>query len=226
MKILIVEDDQKVRKHVKGALQAEGYSVEECEDGEEAQWLLENYSYDLAILDLMLPEKDGIGIVKQIRRKGISLPILFLSGRAEVSDRVHGLDAGADDYLTKPFSTLELLARVRALLRRRSPITPSVLKFEDLEMDLTRRTVSRAGQSIELTNREFELLRLLLESAPNPVNKAVITEKIWDRCFDSETALVNVHINHLRQKIHLPGLPPLLHTIRGVGFILKHPTDK
>ncbi|QSR87862.1 response regulator transcription factor [Methylacidiphilum caldifontis] len=226
MKVLIVEDDQKVRKHVKAALQAEGYTVDECEEGEEAQWLLENYNYDLAILDLMLPGKDGISIVRQIRRQGYSIPVLFLSGRSAVSDRVHGLDAGGDDYLTKPFSTIELLARVRALLRRRSPISPTKLKFEDLEMDLTRRTVSRAGHPIELTNREFELLRLLLESAPNPVNKAIITEKIWDRCFDSETALVNVHINHLRQKIHLAGLPPLLHTVRGVGFILKRPTDK
>ncbi|WP_018290710.1 response regulator transcription factor [Verrucomicrobium sp. 3C] len=221
MRILIAEDDRKIWKHVKAALQAEGYTAEVAEDGEEALWLAQNYPFDLLILDLMLPERDGISVVRQLRRSGSRLPVLFLTGRADVEDRVRGLDAGADDYLGKPFSTQELLARVRALLRRQSPTLTSRLRFEDIEMDLVARTVIRGDQHIDLTNREFELLRLFIEHAPNPVSKALILEKIWDRCFDSETTLVNVHVNHLRQKLHLPGKAPLLQTIRGIGFALR-----
>jgi len=221
MRILFAEDDPKVGRHVRDALTAEGYAVDWAQDGQEAVWLSENYAFDLLVLDIMLPERDGISVVRQLRRTGNVVPILFLTARNEVQDRAMGLDAGADDYLVKPFSIVELLARVRALLRRQRPQLASRLKVEDLEMDLLARTVSRGGIQIELTNREFSLLELLITSSPKPVSKAVIIDRVWDRYFDSETNLVNVYVNHLRKKIDLPGFPPLLHTLRGVGFVLR-----
>ncbi len=221
MKILFAEDDRKVGKHVKDALTAEGYAVDWIEDGQEALWLAENYNFDLVVLDIMLPERDGISVLRQLRRSGNTVPVLFLTARSDVNDRAFGLDAGADDYLVKPFSVVELLARVRALIRRQRPQLSSQLKVEDLEMDLLGRTVTRAGQQISLTNREFSLLELLMTASPKPVSKAMIIDRVWDRYFDSETNLVNVYVNHLRKKIDLPGCEPLLHTVRGVGFVLR-----
>jgi len=221
MKILFAEDDRKVGKHVKDALAAEGYTVDWVEDGHEALWLSENHQFDLIVLDIMLPERDGISILRHLRRSGNTTPVLFLTARSEVQDRAFGLDAGADDYLVKPFSVVELLARVRALLRRQRPELTNRLTVEDLAMDLIARTVTRAGQAIELTNREFSLLELLMTASPKPVSKAMIIDRVWDRSFDSETNLVNVYVNHLRKKIDLPGLNPLLQTIRGVGFVLR-----
>jgi two-component system copper resistance phosphate regulon response regulator CusR len=221
MKILFAEDDRKVGKHVKDALAAEGYTVDWVEDGHEALWLSENHQFDLIVLDIMLPERDGISILRHLRRSGNTTPVLFLTARSEVQDRAFGLDAGADDYLVKPFSVVELLARVRALFRRQRPELTNRLTVEDLAMDLIARTVTRAGQPIELTNREFSLLELLMTASPKPVSKAMIIDRVWDRSFDSETNLVNVYINHLRKKIDLPGLNPLLQTIRGVGFVLR-----
>ena len=221
MKILFAEDDRKVGKHVKDALTAEGYAVDWVEDGHEALWLAENYHFDLIVLDIMLPERDGVSILRHLRRSGNTTPVLFLTARSEVQDRAFGLDAGADDYLVKPFSVVELLARVRALFRRQRPELTNRLKIEDLEMNLLARTVTRAGQPIVLTNREFSLLELLMTACPKPVSKAMIIDRVWDRSFDSETNLVSVYVNHLRKKIDLPGLNPLLHTIRGVGFVLR-----
>ena len=221
MKILFAEDDRKVGKHVKDALTAEGYAVDWVDDGHEALWLAENYHFDLIVLDIMLPDRDGISILRQLRRSGNTVPVLFLTARSDVQDRAFGLDAGADDYLVKPFSVVELLARVRALFRRQRPELTNRLKVENLEMDLLARTVSRAGQPIALTNREFSLLELLMTASPKPVSKAMIIDRVWDRSFDSETNLVNVYVNHLRKKIDLPGLDPLLHTIRGVGIVLR-----
>jgi len=221
MKILFAEDDRKVGKHVKDALTAEGYTVDWVEDGHEALWLSENHQFDLIVLDIMLPERDGISILRHLRRSGNTTPVLFLTARSEVQDRAFGLDAGADDYLVKPFSVVELLARVRALFRRQRPELTNRLTVEDLAMDLIARTVTRAGQAIELTNREFSLLELLMTASPKPVSKAMIIDRVWDRSFDSETNLVNVYVNHLRKKIDLPGLNPLLQTIRGVGFVLR-----
>jgi len=221
MKILFAEDDRKVGKHVKDALTAEGYTADWAQDGQEALWLAENYHYDLIVLDIMLPERDGISILRQLRRSANTVPVLFLTARSDVHDRAFGLDAGADDYLVKPFSVVELLARVRALFRRQRPELTNRLTVEDLEMDLLARTVTRAGQLIVLTNREFSLLELLVTASPKPVSKAMIIDRVWDRSFDSETNLVNVYVNHLRKKIDLPGLNPLLQTIRGVGFVLR-----
>ncbi|HMF47829.1 MAG TPA: response regulator transcription factor [Candidatus Saccharimonadales bacterium] len=221
MKILFAEDDRKVGKHVKDALTAEGYTADWAQDGQEALWLAENYHYDLIVLDIMLPERDGISILRQLRRSANTVPVLFLTARSDVHDRAFGLDAGADDYLVKPFSVVELLARVRALFRRQRPELTNRLTVEDLEMDLLARTVTRAGQLIVLTNREFSLLELLVTASPKPVSKAMIIDRVWDRSFDSETNLVNVYVNHLRKKIDLPGRNPLLQTIRGVGFVLR-----
>ena len=224
MRILFAEDDEKVGKHVKDALTAEGYVVDWAKDGQEALWLAEHYSFDLMVLDIMLPGRDGISIVRQVRRNANTVPVLFLTARTEVQDRASGLDAGADDYLIKPFSIVELLARVRALIRRQRPQLASQLKVEDIEMNLLSRTVTRGGKPIELTNREFSLLELLISASPKPVSKAVIIDRVWDRYFDSETNLVNVYVNHLRRKIDLPGMEPMLHTIRGVGFALRKET--
>jgi DNA-binding response OmpR family regulator len=221
VKILFGEDDRKVGKHVNDTLAAEGYTVDWVQNGHEALWLAENYQFDLIVLDIMLPERDGISILRQLRRSGKAVPVLFLTARSEVQDRAFGLDAGADDYLVKPFSIVELLARVRALTRRQRADLTNRLKVEDLEMDFLGRMVTRAGQAIALTNREFSLLELLMTTSPKPVSKAMIIDRVWDRYFDSETNLVNVYVNHLRKKIDLPGLKPLLHTIRGVGFVLR-----
>ena len=221
MRILLAEDDPKLGEHVKQALTAEGYAVDWALDGEESSWLAENYSFDVMVLDIMLPQRDGINVIRSIRRKGNTTPVLFITARTEVEDRVRGLDAGADDYLVKPFSIVELLARVRALLRRQRPNFSTVMRVEDLEMDMVGRTVTRQGKSIELTNREFALLELLMTASPRPVSKALIIERVWNQFFDSDTNLVNVYVNHLRQKIDLTGMPPLVQTIRGVGFVLR-----
>jgi len=221
MKFLLAEDDLKVGKHVQQALQAEGHAVDWAKDGEEALWLAQNHPFDVLVLDVMMPERDGLSVVRQLRREGITTPVLFLTARSEVHDRVKGLDAGADDYLTKPFSVLELSARLRSLVRRQRPELSNHLRVEDVELDLRARTVQRGGKTLELTNREFALLELLMTSSPNPVSKSVIIEKVWDHCFDSDTNLVNVHLNHLRAKIDQPGRPPLIQTLRGKGFVFR-----
>ncbi len=221
MRLLLAEDDVKVGKHVQQALKAEGYVIDWAKDGEEALWMAKNSQYDALILDIMLPQRDGLSVLRQIRRDGITTPVLVLTARSEVNDRVQGLDAGADDYLTKPFSILELLARLRSLTRRQRPQLCNQIRVEDVEMDLVTRIVTRAGKRIELTNQEFRLLELLMTMAPNPVSKPLIIERVWDMCFDSETNLVNVHINHLRQKIDSLGHPPLIQTVRGIGFAFR-----
>ncbi len=221
MRILLADDDLKIGKHVRQALVAEGYAVDFAQDGEEALWLAENNPYDALVLDVMMPQRDGFTVARQLRRKENHVPILFLTARGELDDKVRGLDVGGDDYMVKPFSTVELLARLRALLRRQRPQASNLLRFEDLELDLIARRANRAGHSIELTNREFALLELLMMTAPKPVSKAVIVERVWDQCFDSDTNVVNVYINHLRGKVDLPGLVPLVQTVRGVGFALQ-----
>ncbi len=221
MRVLIAEDDAKVAKHVRQALTAEGYAVDAAEDGDEALWLAENNAYDAIVLDAMLPLRDGYDVARRLRRKGCTTPILFLTARGEVDDKVRGLDAGGDDYMVKPFSVVELSARLRALLRRRRPQASNLLRVSDLELDLVTRRARRGTREIELTNREFALLELLMSASPRAASKAVIVERVWDQCFDSDTNVVNVYVNHLRRKIDAPGLPPLVHTIRGVGFALK-----
>ncbi|MFH1498992.1 MAG: response regulator transcription factor [Verrucomicrobiota bacterium] len=221
MRILVAEDEAKVAAHIRNGLQEAGYAVDVAADGPEALWLAGNHPYDAMVCDVMMPGQDGVTVVRQLRRKGVRFPVIFLTARHELEDRVAGLDAGADDYLAKPFSMIELLARVRALLRRQRTDAVDQLRFADLELDLLARTARRAGEDIPLTNREFALLELLMTSSPKPVSKTAIVEHVWDQHFDSGTNVVNVYINYLRTKIDRPGLAPLIHTIRGVGYALK-----
>ncbi len=221
MRILVADDDAKAAGLIVQGLKAEGYAVDLAVDGDEAAWLAETNPYDVLVLDVMMPAKDGFTVVRQLRKKSISTPVIFVTARGEVEDRVRGLDAGGDDYLAKPFSLAELLARLRAMLRRQRPQATSTLRVADLEMDLLARKVRRAGQDIVLTNREFALLEFLLVNSPKPVSKMAIVEHVWDQHFDSQTNVVNVYMNYLRNKVDLPGMPPLLHTVRGVGFALK-----
>lgn len=183
------------------ALRAEGHVVDETGDGQEAAWLLREPPYDVAFLDITLPGRDGVTIVRRARAAGQMLPILLATARGEVSDRVAGLDAGADDYLVKPFSTEELLARLRALLRRTRPGLAQTLRVADLELDLRSRIARRAGQEITLTNREFALLEALAEASPRPLSKATLIERVWDQYFDSGTNVLNVYVAHLRKKL-------------------------
>jgi len=221
MRILLAEDELKIVEHIRVGLVAEGYAVDVAVDGDEALWLAEENAYDALLLDVSLPHKDGFTIVRHLRRKQILAPMIFLTARDEVEDKVRGLDAGADDYLTKPFSISELLARLRAVLRRQRPNAATLVRVADLELDLVSHQARRAGKNIELTPREFALLEFLIHASPKPVSKPVLVEHVWDQHFDSETNVVNVYVNLLRRKIDLPGMKPLIHTVRGVGFALR-----
>lgn len=221
MRVLVAEDERSISAHVKQGLEEASYAVDIANDGDEAVWLATNTEYDAIVMDVMMPIRDGFSAVKELRRKGVLTPTIMLTARGEVEDRIRGLDAGADDYLTKPFSIAELQARLRALLRRQRGGVSNELRVEDLELDLVDRKARRSGREIELTNREFSLLELLMSSSPRPVSKTAIVEHVWDQHFDSGTNVVNVYIRHLREKIESPDEPTLLHTVRGLGFVLK-----
>ena len=221
MRILVAEDDAKVRAHVVKALRTAGHAVDATGDGEEALWLLREHSYDAAVLDIMMPGRDGISVTRAARMEGCAASLLLATARGEVRDKVGGLDAGADDYIVKPFSTEELLARLRALRRRARPEKEHVLRIADLEVDLRARVARRAGQEIALTNREFALLEVLAEASPRPVSKTTLVERGWDQHFDSGTNVLNVYVNYLRKKVDLPGCRPLIHTLRGIGFAMR-----
>jgi DNA-binding response OmpR family regulator len=221
MRILVAEDEVRVAEHLRRGLSEAGYAVDIAADGAEALWLAENHPYDAMVLDVMMPGQDGITALRQMRRKGLNAPAIFLTARHELEDRLRGLDAGADDYLAKPFSMAELLARLRAVLRRQRADPIDRLRVADLELDLLTRTAYRHGQEIRLTNREFGVLELLMISSPRPVSKTALIEHVWDQHFDSGTNVVNVYVNYLREKIDRPGWLPLIQTLRGVGFVLK-----
>ncbi len=221
MRILLAEDAAKVAEHIRQGLAEEGYSVDVAVDGDEALWMGEIHPYDAMVLDVMMPMKDGFTVVRQLRRKNITTPVLFLTARGEVEDRVRGLDAGGDDYLVKPFSMSELLARLRALLRRQRSQVSNTIRVADLELDLINHKATRRGIEIELTRREFALLEFLMHSSPRTVSKTAIVEHVWDQHFDSETNVVNVYIKQLRRKLDRTDWPPLLQTIRGVGFAVR-----
>jgi DNA-binding response OmpR family regulator len=220
MRILVVEDDKPVASFVKKGLESEQYAVDLAWNGEEAQLLVGEADFDLVILDLVLPKIDGLEVLKHIRSRKPSPPVLILSGRARVEDRVKGLDLGADDYLTKPFSFSELSARVRALLRR-SPIPVGiVLRVKELELDRAERVVRRAGRRIDLTPREFALLEYLMRNAGRCVTRAMIIEHVWNFSFDTMTNVVDVYINYLRKKVDQDFESKLIHTVRNVGYEL------
>lgn len=223
MKILLAEDDAKLLRHLAAGLREAGHTVDCAQDGAEARWTAENGEHDVLVLDIMMPELDGITLVRGLRRRGMTAPVIFITARGEVRDRVAGLDAGADDYLVKPFSLDELLARLRALGRRQRGEMSHVFRIGDLEIDLVSRGVKRGGRSIELTNREFALLEFLAQASPRTVSRTAIVEHVWDQHFDGGTNVVNVYINYLRSKIDQPGDASLIRTVRGVGFALVPP---
>jgi len=223
VKILLAEDDDKLLRHLAAGLREAGHTVDCAQDGAEARWAVENGVHDVLVLDIMMPQLDGVTLVRSLRRSGVAAPILFITARGEVRDRVAGLDAGADDYLVKPFSLDELLARLRALGRRQRGETTHILRVGDLEMDLVSHTVKRGTRLIELTNREFALLEFLAQASPKTVTKTAIVEHVWDQHFDGGTNVVNVYINYLRAKIDAPDEPSLIRTVRGVGFALVPP---
>jgi two-component system, OmpR family, copper resistance phosphate regulon response regulator CusR len=220
-RVLVVEDQKRHLDSLRRGLEAEGYDVETASTGEEGLGLAANNEIDAIVLDLMLPGRDGMGILRELRSHGITKPILILSARDSVEDRVEGLDAGANDYLVKPFAFAELLARLRALLRRELPGRPLVLKADDLEMDLLDRRVSRAGDEFELTGREFELLEYLLRHKNEVVTRDMIALDVWKERTGAMTRIIDVYINALRKKVDRIGRTALIHTVRGVGYALR-----
>jgi DNA-binding response OmpR family regulator len=218
MRVLIAEDDKPVANFVQKGLEAEQYAVDIAHDGDEAQFMVTQFEYDVAVLDLTLPRIDGLDVLKHIRQSKPALPVLILTGRNRVEDRVRGLDLGADDYLTKPFSFTELSARVRALLRRATLPADVTLRVGDLEMNRVERSVKRADTRIELTPKEFSLLEYLMRNVGRCVTRAMIIENVWNLSFDTMTNVVDVYINYLRKKVDQGFERKLIHTVRGVGY--------
>jgi heavy metal response regulator len=221
MRILLVEDDKKVASFIRKGLEEEGYAVDVAADGEAGLFMGLDRLHDLIILDVMLPKKPGFQVLRELRQAKVATPVLMLTARDTVEDKVQGLDAGADDYLTKPFVFAELLARVRALLRRGAEARSPRLQVADLVLDPATRSVTRSGQSITLTNREFALLEYLMRNAGRVLTRTAITEHVWDYDFDSGTNVIDVYVNYLRKKIDAGHEPKLLHTVRGVGYVLR-----
>jgi DNA-binding response OmpR family regulator len=219
MRILIIEDEQKVAAFIQKGLAQEGYAVDVAHDGEEGAYQAENFEYDAVIVDLMLPKLSGLEILKKIRARDLRLPVLILTARGAVEDKVAGLDGGANDYLVKPFAFAELSARIRVLLRRGAQES-TTLRLADLEMNTATRTVTRAGRKIDLKLKEFSLLEFLLRNARRTVTRTMIIEHVWDIHFDSVSNVVDVHINTLRNKIDREFPTHLIHTVRGVGYML------
>jgi two-component system, OmpR family, response regulator MprA len=223
MRVFVVDDDAAVRESLGRALRLEGYEVELAADGSEALERLENdgADVDLVVLDVLMPTVDGLEVCRRLRRSGSRLPVLMLTARDEVADRVAGLDAGADDYVVKPFALAELLARVRALLRRSADAAVDTLNFADLELDPATREVRRDGDSIELTRTEFALLELFMLNPRQVLTRSIIFERVWGYDFGFGSNSLDVYIGYLRRKTEAGGKPRLIHTIRGVGYALR-----
>lgn len=222
MRILVVEDDEKIASFVLNGLKQNGFSVDHASDGEQALTLFQAITYDAAVIDIMLPKLDGLSVLRRLRQDKNRIPALILSAKASVDNRVSGLQAGGDDYLTKPFAFSELLARIQALIRRATQTAePTSLHAGDLSMDLLRREVTRAGLKIELQSREFALLELLMRNPGRPITKTMILEHVWDYSFDPQTNVVDVLMHRLRSKLDKDFAVKFIHTIRGVGYVLK-----
>jgi DNA-binding response OmpR family regulator len=224
MRVLVVEDEKKTAAFVRKALQAEGFAVDVCHNGEEAWSATRLTPFDAIVLDVMLPGRDGLSLLRQLREKQNRTPVLLLSARGEVTERVDGLNAGADDYLPKPFVIAELVARVRALGRRGSDSHLTVLRVSDLSLDTISHQAERGGVKIELTAREYRLLEFLMRSAGRICGRMAILEKVWDYDFDPGSNLVDVNVMRLREKIDEDFEPKLLHTVRGLGYMIKAPS--
>jgi heavy metal response regulator len=218
MRILVIEDDAALSSFIRKGLEAEHHAVDTANDGEQGRAMALEFDYDLVVLDLNLPGVDGLSILKSVRQRKTSLPVMILTARSRVEDRVQCLDTGADDYLVKPFSFLELSARARALLRRSHLPSESVLTVRDLSLDRVQRKVERAGRHIELTTKEFALLEYLMRNAGRRLTRPMIIEHVWNINFDSATNVVDVYINYLRRKVDDGFSPALIHTVRGVGY--------
>lgn len=220
MKLLIIEDETKTAAYLKKGLSEQGFVVDTSDNGELGLELAQQADYDLIILDVMLPGRDGWAVLSRLRSLGSDLPVLMLTARDAVEDRVKGLNLGADDYLVKPFAFSELLARVRTLLRRGPVRQSEVLRVADLEIEVNRQRATRSGKRLELTPKEFSLLSLLARRAGEVVSRSVIMEQVWDINFDAETNVVEVHVRRLRSKVDDPFPIKLIHTVRGVGYVL------
>jgi heavy metal response regulator len=221
MRVLVVEDEKKTASFIRKALRAEGFAVDVTHDGEDALHLATTVAYDAIVLDIMLPGRDGLSVLRQLRERRSGVPVLLLSARGEVNERVEGLDAGADDYLPKPFALAELIARVRAMGRRGGDARATVLRVADLALDTVTRMAARGETPIELTAREYRLLEFLMRSAGRICGRMTILEKVWDYDFDPGTNLVDVYVRRLREKVDADFEPRLLHTVRGVGYVLR-----
>ena len=221
MKVLVVEDEKKIASFIRMGLEGAGFDVELSRNGDDGYILATTRPYDALVLDIMLPGRDGLSILKNLRMKGNPVPVILLSARAEPHERVEGLNLGADDYLVKPFYIEELVARLHVVTRRASGTGTSTLAAGDLTIDLLTRQVTRAGRAIELTAREFQLLEHLARNAGRVLTRAQICERVWDYDFDPGTNLVDVYIQRLRRKLEAPGTDPLIETIRGVGYRIR-----
>jgi len=222
VRALLVEDDNTIADFVARGLREAGFAVDRAGDGEAGLSSALKQSYDVAIVDLMLPKRDGLSLIEALRRKRIATPVLILSARRSVDDRVRGLQSGGDDYLTKPFAFTELLARVQALVRRSTrPADPTTLTAGDLELDLLSRRVTRGGKPIDLRPREFALLEYLMRNTGKVVSKTMILSHVWEYSFDPQTNIVDVLVSRLRERIDRPFDQKLLHTVRGVGYVLR-----
>lgn len=221
MRILVVEDEKKIASFIQRGLSEQHYTVDVAYDGDEGLYLAEINPYDLIILDIMLPGKDGFAICRELREQNNDVPILMLTARDDVSDKIYGLDSGADDYLTKPFAFGEFLARVRVLLRRNRTGKTTTLKVADLELDQLTHTVTRAGENIELTATEYALLEYLMIHAGQVVTRTMISEHVWNQDFDSYSNVINVYVNYVRKKVDAGFSRKLIHSVRGRGYMIK-----
>ncbi len=222
MRILVVEDDRKAARFLQQGLQEEGHAVDLAADGAEGTSMGSLNPYDLIVLDVMLPKRSGLQVAAELRRLGVEAPILMLTARDTTEDVVRGLDAGADDYISKPFALEEFLARVRALGRRRTGSVGGELRFGDLEMDRLGRRARRSGRLLDLSPREFRLLEYFLLHPDQVITRTRLLEKVWDMSFDPETNVVDAHVSNLRRKLETGGAPRLIHTVRGAGYALRH----
>jgi len=225
MRVLLVEDDPRIARFVSQALREQSYAVDLTADGEDALYKASINDYDAVILDIMIPGRDGFEVCRELRAEGLTVPIVMLTARDSVHDRITGLDTGADDYLTKPFEVSELLARLRALLRRGHVIRPATITIADLVIDTRAHRVTREGRNIELTAKEYALLEYLARERGRVLTRAEIAEHVWDENFDPLSNLIDVNINRLRRKIDDHFSPPLIHTRRGEGYMLAAPDD-